>query len=200
MNFTKNTRHNAQARVRTKERDWVRAQTAARERTWVQKSATEGERESGRERERELATGMAKKCRSNEHVSSCRSTWQQWSESVWWSEVRYVVLWWVGVGVGRRVERHTSTNKLLDYVTLPTKYIDNITHTPPSSLSVWVCKPASQQQQQTAVDSQHSVLSLSLSFTLLKLSFKKLLNMCSHNNNNNVLGMPKGMRHSGKLF
>lgn len=164
MNFTKNTLHNAQARVRTKERDWVRAQTAARERTWVQKSATEGESERGSE---SWQPEWRKKCRSNEHVSSCRSTWQQWSER--WSEVRYVVLWWVGVGVGSRVERHTSTNKLLDYVTLPTKYIDNITHTPPSSLSVWVCKPASQQQQQTAVDSQHCALSLSLFYSLKAL-------------------------------
>lgn len=139
-----------------RERDIMRA---ARERTWVQKSATEGESERG---SKSWQPEWRKKCRSNEHVSSCRSTWQQWSESVWWSEGRYVVLWWVGVGVGCKVERHTSTNKLLDYVTLPTKYIDNITHTPPSSLSVWVCKPASQQQQQTAVGSLHSALSLSL--------------------------------------
>lgn len=156
MNFTKNTLHSAQARVRTKKRE-------RHNESGKRAHLSTKERNRGRESERGSESWQPewrKKCRSNEHVSSCRSTWQQWSER--WNEVRYVVLWWVGVGVGSRVERHTSTNKFLDYVTLPTKYIDNITHTPPSSLSAWVSKPASQQQQQTAVDSLHSAPSLSL--------------------------------------
>lgn len=44
------------------------------------------------------------------------------------------------------------------------------------------------QQQQTAVDSQHCAHSLKALSQL-----EKLLNMCSQNNNNNVLGMSKGM-------